>query len=121
MSEKCDIPCQLTLYGIHLLHLLESKIGGVGIRDIVTALHAIPKAKYNVLIYATAEDLKEGLKRMEEEGYIEVVGGKYRLTEKGERIAAEVAKANIGYMGYMRRIVEKSVKLYIRLELLILE
>jgi len=106
------------LYGIHLM---ESKIGGVGIRDIITALHAIPKAKYDTLIYATAEDLKEGLKRMEEEGYVEVVNGKYRLTEKGERIAEEVAKANIGYMGWMRKIVEKSVKLYIRLELLILD
>lgn len=119
MCGGCNISCQLVLYGIYLL---ESKIGsGVETKDIVSTLYTIPKKKYDTLIYAAVEDLKEELKRLEQEGYIKFEDGKYKLTEQGRRIAEEVAKADVGYMGYMRRVVEKSVILYIRLELLILE
>jgi len=91
------------------------------LRDVVSALHAIPKKKYGVLILATVEDLQEELKKLEQEGYVKVINNKYELTEQGRRIAEEVAKADIGYMGYMRRVIEKSVKFYVRLELLILD
>jgi len=119
MNGGCNISCQLTLYGIHLL---QTKIrNGVEMKDVIATLYTIPKKKYDAPIFATVEDLEEELRRLEQEEYVEITGGKYRLTERGRRVAEEVAKANVRYMGHMRKIVAKSVKLYTRLELLIFE
>lgn len=71
MSGRCNIGCQLVLHGIYLL---KSKIlSGVEFKDIVSALYTIPKKKYDTLIFATVEDLKEELKSLEQEGYVKMV------------------------------------------------
>jgi len=112
---------ELLLYGIHLLShgLSEAGIGRApNFEDIRIALYTIPKEKYDSPIFADLEDLRAALGELIAEGLVEEEGGGYVPTTKGEAVAAEVKKWNVGYAGHMRRVVEKSVKRYLALELL---
>jgi len=108
---------ELLLYGIHLLsRSLPER--APNLEDIRVALYTIPKKKYDSPIFADLEDLRTALGELIAEGLVEEVGGGYVSTTKGEAVALEVKKWDIGYAGFMRRLVEKSVKLYLSLELL---
>jgi len=111
---------ELLLYGIHLLsRSLPER--APNLEDIRVALYTIPKKKYDSPIFADLEDLRAALGELIAEGLVEERGGGYAPTPKGETAALEVKKWDVGYAGHMRRLVERSVRLYLRLELLILD
>jgi len=117
-----DMKKELLLYGIHLLSQALLRTGRrVGFEDLRVALHVIPRQKYDSPIFADLEDLRTALGELIAEGLVEEVGSGYAVTPKGETAALEVEKWDVGYAGHMRRVVEKSVRRYLRLELLILD
>jgi len=107
---------ELLLYGICLLST------GAGRRpsleDLKAVLRTIPRKKYGVAVFAGLEDLRRALEELIAEGLVEKRGGGYAATQRGEAAALEVAAWDTGYAGHMRRVVEKSAKLYAALELL---
>jgi len=111
----------LVLYGIVKLQEKFKERGidrGVTFEDVVVALYKIPLRKYGVALYSSTQDFKEVLERLVEEGYVRVKDGKYEATEAGMRIAKEVETADIGYVGFLKKTIDKSIALYLTLELL---
>jgi len=110
---------ELLLYGIYqLINGLSTAGRRPDFEDVRIALYAIPVKKYGTPIFADLGDLKKSLEGLISEGLIEERGGGYVTTPRGEATALEVEKWDTGYAGHMRRLVERSVRLYLALELL---
>jgi len=107
------------LYGICLLSTGAGR--RASLEDLKAVLCTIPKKKYGAAVFADLEELRRALEGLIAEGLVEERGGGYAPTPKGEATALEVKKWDVGYAGHMRRVVEKSVRRYLRLELLILD
>jgi len=111
----------LVLYGVVELQEKFKKHNinrDVTFEDIIVALYKIPLRRYGVALYSSTQDFKEVLERLAKEGYIKIEDGKYEATEAGIRIAKEVKTVNIGYVGFLKKTIDKSIRLYITLELL---
>jgi len=112
----------LVLYGIVKLQEKFKERGinrSVTFEDIIVALYKIPLRKYGVALYSSIEDFEDVVKKLVAEGYIMIKDGKYyEATEAGIRIAKEVETANIGYVGFLKKTIDKSIALYLTLELL---
>jgi len=92
---------------------------GASLEDLDAVLRRIPKRKYGGQIYVDVNDIADDLKRLTEEGYVAARDGKYRTTDAGGIAAWQVKRSVVGYFGYFKGIVERSIRLYLADERLI--
>jgi len=111
-----ELRSALLLYAAYRLEYERAVMGsepGVSLEDLESVLREIPKKKYGGQIYADAGDIVADLRQLIEEGYVTTKGGRYRVTEAGGIAAWRVKRSNVGYFGYLKDIVEKSIRLYL--------
>lgn len=106
----------LLLYAVYRLEYERAVMGsepGASLEDLESVLCVIPKKKYGGQIYVDAGDIVADLRQLIEEGYVAMKGGRYRTAESGGVVARRLKMSDVGHFGYLKDIVEKSIRLYL--------